>query len=690
MAVLRTASVNLKDLGSIRDPGEDLLYVPTAAALRPGDNTNIYVTTQAGLILRFNTDRGLFETKPFADFTSIVREMREAGRDFEKGKFTHLPFPQGFKDMGFSDERGLLGLAFDPRGGGLSYYIHLSKPTDRQEVDHYAEIIRVREDGERRTILRLAEPQFNHNGGHLAFDTAGYLYVGFGDGGGFNDEHGHHLPDGSHFGNAQDPTTWHGKILRVDVSEYRRTPKKTPSSELYRIPSDNPFVKKTVQDWPKSVRKYFGRTELKEEIWHLGLRNPWKFTWNPQNPREMFVADVGQNEVEEVNVIAAPKANLGWRAMEGNRIFNGPLKNLLDATGVCLRAPELTYSHEVGVAIIGGYVLARDSFLAQDMREILERSLSLEGGIRDDRMYVYGDYSGKIFVGFQRQNYEWESAQVFEFKDRNIHSFARDNQDRIYVLWTTAFGKSPSEEKRSGVSRIEVVVPETMASPIGSNTTTGRRREKRIENWNEYVVMRPPPPTGMPPRRLSRHLRPSLSDEDMRDIAARALKAAEETNSDFRWDVRMDKPGPARIWVAVRRRIDRRYHVVSTDDDVWEGSFQIAQNKAAAAMFYSSDENAMSTRSLKALSQPKPPDWEAPLWGLGTTTSGEERNVQFPGGFPLYKNGKMVGGVGVSGDAPNVDEIIALAATRGYEPPQAIRIDTRSKGRVPYSMLVFL
>ena len=670
--------VRIADLASIKDPGEDLLYVPTAAALRPGDDTGIYVTTQAGLVLRFDTDRKRFDRNPFADFTARVRKMRKAGSKLlrpmeketakrwrEEHRFTHLKFPDGFKDMGFSDERGLLGLAFDPKRDGKNgrrvYYVHLSTASNKLGVDHNVEIIRLEEEPEgaevtSSTILRLEEPQFNHNGGQVSFGPDGYLYVALGDGGGFRDEHGKklrdkygkELPGGSFFGNGQDPTTLHGSILRLDVSEQRLG---------YRIPLDNPL---SLDQFPTELQKYFSGPHVRREIWAMGLRNPWKFTWNPQNPRAMFVADVGQDEWEEVNMITAPGGNFGWRAMEGHAVFDGPLSELLDAAGVCHRPPILTYSHAVGVAVIGGYVLAEGSRLAEDLRGSLERALDLKQRIRSDRLYIYGDYVGKIFMAFQLKNYEWRSVLLHNFKDRNIHSFARDKQDRVYVLWTTTFGKSG--EKQSGISLID------MDGGGGSRVVSNRK----IKTWDRYVVVHRPP--------RHHHLRPSLSKEDMMDIATRALRAAEKTDSGLRWDTHRARPAPACVWVAVRRRSDKRYYVVSSDaEDAWEGSFEICQNKAYTAMAFSSDKNALSTRSMQTLSKDA-------LWEIASSTSKEERYVLFPGGFPLYKQGMLVGAVGVSGDTVDVDEIIALAATRGYEAPGAIRIDARSKGGdVPYA-----
>jgi uncharacterized protein GlcG (DUF336 family) len=115
--------------------------------------------------------------------------------------------------------------------------------------------------------------------------------------------------------------------------------------------------------------------------------------------------------------------------------------------------------------------------------------------------------------------------------------------------------------------------------------------------------------------------------------------------------------------------------------DAWHGSLSIATMKAYTAMCFSSDQNALTTRSLGALTQPG-----GPLWNIGNSNRGmfQPGLIEFPGGLPLYKNGVLVGGIGVSGDGVDEDEIIALAGVKGYEAPEAIRIDKATSGGVPY------
>src|ERR1051325_2830738 len=141
-----------------------------------------------------------------------------------------------------------------------------------------------------RILLEIEEPEFNHNGGCMAFGPDDYLYIGVGDGGGAGDKHGT-------IGNGQNLQTLLGKILRIDVDHHDAT-------SAYKIPSDNPFINQ----------------RAKPEIFAYGLRNPWRFSFDKKTGK-LFCGDVGQNEWEEVDIIEKGK-NYGWRIMEGNHCYN--------------------------------------------------------------------------------------------------------------------------------------------------------------------------------------------------------------------------------------------------------------------------------------------------------------------------------------------------------------------------------
>jgi glucose/arabinose dehydrogenase len=179
----------------------------------------------------------------------------------------------------------------------------------------------------KRTIITVAQPATNHNGGQLVFGPDGYLYTSFGDGGGANDQHGT-------VGNGQDTSTLLGSILRIDVSAV------SPGKE-YAIPPDNPFVGSAGAD----------------EIFVYGVRNPWKFTFDSLTG-DLWVADVGQGAREEITRLRAVDgggngANLGWRLREGTIATPG--------VGGPAPADHVGPLHEYdqsagGCSVTGGYV----------------------------------------------------------------------------------------------------------------------------------------------------------------------------------------------------------------------------------------------------------------------------------------------------------------------------------------------
>jgi glucose/arabinose dehydrogenase len=141
-------------------------------------------------------------------------------------------------------------------------------------------------------ILRQAQPYPNHNGGHLAFGPDNYLYIGLGDGGSGGDPQG----------NAQRLDTWLGKMLRIEVD-----PQYVPEGQPYGIPEDNPFI---------------GQEGALPEIWALGLRNPWRYSFDRETG-DLWIADVGQNAIEEINLAPGTSAglNYGWNPMEGTQCY---------------------------------------------------------------------------------------------------------------------------------------------------------------------------------------------------------------------------------------------------------------------------------------------------------------------------------------------------------------------------------
>jgi glucose/arabinose dehydrogenase len=225
-------------------------------------------------------------------------------------------------------------------------------------------------------ILRINQPYGNHNGGHLAFGPDGYLYIGMGDGGAAND------PDG----NAQNLSTLLGKMLRLDVVG------ETP----YAIPEDNPYTDGSGLP----------------EIWAWGLRNPWKFSFD-RRTGDLYIADVGQNQWEEINYLEAPASggrNFGWDFYEGFHPFEGsPPDNLT------LEFPIWEYDHSLGCSVTGGVVY--------------------RGSIPEwQGIYIYSDFcSGRVWGLLRDATGDWQNTQLFQ-TDFNITAFGEDEAGEVYLI----------------------------------------------------------------------------------------------------------------------------------------------------------------------------------------------------------------------------------------------------------------
>ena len=227
-------------------------------------------------------------------------------------------------------ERGLLGLAFHPDYDGVTnrkFYVNYTNNSGATVVAEYQTFAidpDVADPASARILLTIAQPFSNHNGGWIGFGPDGYLYISTGDGGSGGDP-----------GNrAQDITNQLlGKMLRIDVDGTNA------SNGQYGIPADNPFVGVTGDD----------------EIWAYGLRNAWRNSFDRETG-DLWIADVGQNAIEEVNFQPASSPggeNWGWRCYEGNNAFNttgcGPITDY--------DFPVHTYNHAGGrCSITGGYV----------------------------------------------------------------------------------------------------------------------------------------------------------------------------------------------------------------------------------------------------------------------------------------------------------------------------------------------
>lgn len=278
-----------------------------------------------------------------------------------------------------SNEQGLLGLAFHPdyEQNGFFYidYTDLNGDTvvSRFKVSTDANVADATSE---QILLQQDQPYPNHNGGNLAFGPDGMLYIGLGDGGSQGDPHG----------NGQSLETWLGKILRIDVN----------AGSPYAVPADNPFA--AGGGLP--------------EIWALGLRNPWRFSFDGATG-ELYVADVGQNQWEEVNALPAgtASANFGWNYFEADQPYEGNPDGLNDTR------PVAYYSHEEGgCSITGGHVYRGTALPAWQ------------------GVYFYGDYCSGIVWGLvQNEDGSWQNSQLYN-TEFLITSFGVDEAGELYLV----------------------------------------------------------------------------------------------------------------------------------------------------------------------------------------------------------------------------------------------------------------
>lgn len=225
-------------------------------------------------------------------------------------------------------ERGLLGLAFHPDYASNGYFFvnYTARDTGATVVERFRVSAQpdVADANSGAVIITVPQPQPNHNGGCVSFGPDGMLYIGMGDGGGSGDQG----PGHASIGNGQALTTLHGKMLRLDVD--------LPPPY---IPADNP---------------YFGSSTALGEIWHVGLRNPWRFSFDSLTG-DMYIGDVGESAREEIDFVPgnAPNRNFGWRCMEGLQCtgWSG-----CSCASAALTLPVHEYGHTLGCAVVGGYV----------------------------------------------------------------------------------------------------------------------------------------------------------------------------------------------------------------------------------------------------------------------------------------------------------------------------------------------
>lgn len=334
---------------------------PVFVTAAPGDNERLYVVDQLGQIQIIKN--GTVQTTPFLDLSDRVKAL--------------------------GNEQGLLGLAFHPEYPDSAYiFVNYTMAFDSTFVSRFNVTSADTADAfSEQVVLRQFQPYSNHNAGMLAFSPLdGYLYIGFGDGGAAGDPQNR----------AQNPTTFLGKMLRIDVAD----------GLPYLIPPDNPFV---------------GTVDTLPEIWAFGLRNPWRYSFDQANG-DFYIGDVGQGAREEIDYqpyLSFGGENYGWRLKEGTLCYDPP--GNCD-TLVGLTDPIYEYDHAGAFcnSITGGY---------------LYRGCAIPD--------LHGTY---FFGGYCRQkiwSFRYDGVNLTEFTDRtaelglsnpDVSSFGTDNQGEIYIV----------------------------------------------------------------------------------------------------------------------------------------------------------------------------------------------------------------------------------------------------------------
>jgi glucose/arabinose dehydrogenase len=366
-----------------------VLLLLLAAALRPwaplAAETNASFRLSDGIravVVAEGFERPLFLCSAPGDARLFVVEQPGRVRWIEGGRRSAGVFLDVSGLVKYGGEQGLLGLAFHPTyvTNGWLFVDYTDRHGDTRVVRYTVRADRQAVDpSSAKPILFVKQPFANHNGGMLAFGADRMLYVGMGDGGAAGDP----------FGNGQNAHALLGKILRLDVDH----------GDPYAIPDGNPYKAHP--------------NDGKPEIWALGLRNPWRFSFD-FTARRLIIADVGQNKYEEVNVASAglAGANYGWSVREGLHGYGFP-----HAGPVGRVEPVIEYGHADGCSVTGGY-----AYRGRAMPE-------LAGAI------FFSDYCR----GWLR-SFRWDGAQATDLRQwsvgslGSVSSFGEDAEHELYVV----------------------------------------------------------------------------------------------------------------------------------------------------------------------------------------------------------------------------------------------------------------
>ena len=351
---------------------------PLYLKIYPTDDNMLLIVEQNGIIKIIKNNEKI--EAPFLDISDRVHQAL---------------FP--------ADEMGFLGLTFDPNFINNNYfYVNYVDKDDYTTISRFKVKNNLGDPTSEEVLLKLKQPYMNHNGGCIEFGPDNYLYISIGDGGSAGD------PENR----AQDLSNLFGTILRIDVN----------TEKGYKIPEDNPFYK---------------HKKFKEEIWHYGLRNVWRFSFDKETG-DMYLGDVGQNNWEEINFQVADDnggMNFGWKILEGTHCYPEDIKNCSSEN---TELPIFEYPNDAnylktligwrqsdvhGCSVTGGYV-----YRGKNKQELYGR-------------YIFGDYcTGKVWSlknvdgKIELKEHTKELLESMNKKEFYLSSFGEDNTGELYLV----------------------------------------------------------------------------------------------------------------------------------------------------------------------------------------------------------------------------------------------------------------
>ena len=344
----------------------------------PNNNDKLLVVEQEGIIQII--EKNIVSEIPFLDISNRV----------------HQPLYPG-------DEMGMLGLTFDPNfNQNNNFYINYVDRDGFTIISRFTVNKKLGDESSEQILIKLKQPYPNHNGGFIEFGADNFLYIGIGDGGSVGD------PENR----AQNLSNLFGTILRIDVSNHKN----------YKIPKDNPF---------------YNSNKFKPEIWHYGLRNPWRFSFDKETG-DMYIGDVGQNNWEEIDFQPSNSQggmNFGWKVLEGTHCYPNDDGNC-STKGIVL--PLFEYPNDAnyiktiigikqkkmqGCSVTGGYI-----YRGKNKPELYGR-------------YFFGDYcTGKVWSlknnngNIEVIEHTQELLKTMDKQQFYLSSFGEDENGELFLI----------------------------------------------------------------------------------------------------------------------------------------------------------------------------------------------------------------------------------------------------------------